>query len=446
MRTRIGAIARPAAAWPLAWRFMRLVGRFGPICARLVVAGFLLSGAAACSAAGPAAPHAATAPASTTPASTSSGANPAAPAVFVTAGQAEVKGSGKATGPAGRGSSRPAGSSSPGAGAAAQDTAGNPGGQAPVPAAAQAVDTSHPDHVIGDGTPAGCTSAAVVQAVAEGGIITFNCGPAPVTITMTATAKVVNTSHQVVLDGGGKVTLSGGGTNRILYLNTCDAAQAYSTSDCWEQQWPQLVVQNLTFTDAYSATAEAGNASYGGGAVFDEGGQLKVVNSVFTADRCYASGPDLGGGAIRATGMDMSIPVYITDDTFTGNSCSNGAALSGLFANFAVYNSLFTGNKAVGSGANPAAAGTAGGGSGGAIYTDGTGYDLLVDGSAMSGNTANEGGGAIFYVVNSGGGTLTIDDSTLTGNPSGKFQNAPGIFDEVDSVVTQPAESGSSVS
>jgi hypothetical protein len=315
-----------------------------------------------------------------------------------------------------------------------------------VPAAGQAVDTSHPDHVIGTGTPAGCTSAAVVQAVAEGGIITFDCGPEPVTITMTATAKVVNTSHQVVLDGGGKVTLSGGGSTRILYMNTCDQAQTYTTTNCWEQQWPQLVVQNLTLSDAYSAIQQSKTASYGGGAVFDEGGQLKVVNSVFTGDRCYASGPDLGGAAIRATGMYMQVPVYITNDTFTGNSCSNGAALSGLYANFAVYNSVMTGNQATGSGANPAKSGTAGGGSGGAIYTDGNGYDLLVDGTVMSGNKANEGGGAIFFVVDAGGGMLTIDNSTLSGNTSGAFQNAPGIFDEVNSVVTQPSESGSSVS
>ena len=45
---------------------------------------------------------------------------------------------------------------------------------------------------IGNGTPASCTSAAVVEAVAAGGIITFDCGPDPVTITMTATAKVRN--------------------------------------------------------------------------------------------------------------------------------------------------------------------------------------------------------------------------------------------------------------
>ena len=58
----------------------------------------------------------------------------------------------------------------------------------------------------------------------------------------------------------------------------------------------------------------------------------------------------------------------------------------------------------------------------------------------MSDNSAREGGGAIFFVVDAGGGTLTIDTSTLHHNPSGEFQNAPGIFDEVDSVVTNPAE------
>ena len=428
---------------------MRLVGRFGLVWARLAAAGFLVTAVAACAgvAAAPAAvPHSSAGPASTAPAGGSLDGQPA----FITAGPAVDKHAHAA------GSRSPAASSrTPTSAATTSGTttsagtalqAGNPNGHATVPAAGLAVDSSHPDHVIGTGSPAGCTSAAVVQAVAEGGIITFDCGSRPVTITMTATAKVVNTSHQVVLDGGGKVTLSGGGSIRILYMNTCDAAQTYTTSDCWEQQWPQLVVQNMTFTDAYSSTMQSKTASYGGGAIFDEGGQLKVVNSVFTGDQCYASGPDLGGGAIRATGMYMQVPVYIANDTFTGNSCSNGAALSGLYANFAVYNSLMTDNKAIGSGANPAASGTAGGGSGGAIYTDGDGYNLLIDGTVMTGNTAPEGGGAIFFVVDADGGTLTIDDSTLSGNTSGAFQNAPGIFDEVNSVDTQPVESGSSVS
>ncbi len=322
---------------------------------------------------------------------------------------------------------------------AAVPSVGNPNGHEAVPAAAQAVNTSHPNHVIGHGTPASCTSAGVVKAVAEGGIITFDCGRNPVTITMTATAKVVNTSHRVVLDGGGKVTLSGGGKIRILYMNTCDPKQKFITDDCWEQQWPQLVVQNLTFKNAYSATRQAaGVQTYGGGAIFDMGGQLKVVNSAFIGNRCYQYGPDLGGAAIRAYGMYMGTPVYITHDTFTGNSCSNGAALSGLYANFDVINSLLTNNKAIGWGANPAKPGTPGGGSGGAIYTDGDSYNLIIDGTAMSGNTGREGGGAIFYVVNAGGGTLTIKYSTLHHNPSGQFYNAPGIFDSVDGALAQP--------
>ena len=86
-------------------------------------------------------------------------------------------------------------------------SAGNPNGHATIPAAAQPVDTSHPDHVIGTGTPASCTSAAVVAAVAAGGIITFNCGSAPVTIALTATAKVRNTASTVVIDGGGRVKI-----------------------------------------------------------------------------------------------------------------------------------------------------------------------------------------------------------------------------------------------
>ena len=125
-----------------------------------------------------------------------------------------------------------------------------------MPRAARAVNTSHPNRVIGNGTPASCTSAAVVRAVAKGGVITFNCGPKPVTITMNATAKVVNTSHRVVLDGGNRVTLSGGGKHQILYMNTCDKKQIWTTDDCFDQEWPQLIVQNLTFEDGYSAVRQ----------------------------------------------------------------------------------------------------------------------------------------------------------------------------------------------
>jgi hypothetical protein len=316
------------------------------------------------------------------------------------------------------------------AAARALPSAGNPNGHASVPPAARAVNTSHPNHVIGKGTPASCTSAAVVRAVAKGGVITFNCGPNPVTITMKATAKVVNTSHRVVLDGGNRVTLSGGGKHQILYMNTCDKKQIWTTDDCFNQQWPQLIVQNLTFEDGYSAVQQTATSFYGGGAIYAEGGQFKVVNSRFIANRCVRTGPDLGGAAIRALAEWRNRPVYITSDTFRGGVCSNGGALSSIDVNWDVFNSLMLNNRAVGFGANPAQAGTPGGGSGGAIYTDGDNYNVLVEGTIIRGNSAREGGGGIFFVVDNNQGTLTIKNSTLHNNPSGEFFTAgfPGIF------------------
>jgi hypothetical protein len=185
--------------------------------------------------------------------------------------------------------------------------AGNPHGHFPVPPAGRAVNTSHPNHVIGDGKPASCTSAAVVRAVAAGGIIRFDCGTKPVTIVMTATARVPKTRHLVVLDGRGLVTLSGGGKHRILFSDTC--AGTWSTDDCVNQPYPKIVVQNITFSSGFNGTHQATCTANvprcwyggvdGGGAIYAEGGQFKAVNSRFTGNRCYRYGPDLGGGAIR---------------------------------------------------------------------------------------------------------------------------------------------------
>ena len=308
---------------------------------------------------------------------------------------------------------------------------GNPSGHATIPADARPVDTSHPAHKIGNGTPAGCTSAAVVKAVAQGGIITFDCGPSPVTITMTATAKVRNTSSSVVLDGGGRVTLSGGGKRRILYMNTCDKAQTWITSHCNDQATPKLTVQNMVFADGNSIGQKTNDSvGGGGGAIFDRGGRLKVINSRFTGNRCDSTGPDLGGAAIRAIEQYQDLPVYVVNSTFTGGVCSNGSGLSSIQVSWTVLNSVFTGNSAIGNGANPARSGTPGGGSGGAIYLDGDDFTLSLDGTLIEDNKAKEGGGAVFFVSNDRTGSLKIHNSKLLHNPSAGFETdgLPGIF------------------
>jgi hypothetical protein len=287
---------------------------------------------------------------------------------------------------------------------------------------------ARPDRIVGHGTPASCTSAAVVAAVRTGGTIRFDCGPNPVTIRMDATAKVRNTSARVVLDGGGLVTLSGEGRRRILYMDTCDRSQVWTTSHCDDQATPQLVVENIAFAEGNSTGQRFDGG--GGGAIFDRGGRLRVVNSVFTANRCDHYGPDLGGGAVRALSQYRGLPVYVVGSRFTGNVCSNGAALSSIGVSWTVLNSRFVGNRAIGAGANPARAGSPGGGSGGAIYNDGDRMTLTISGSTFMDNHANEGGGAIFFVSNDRTGTMSIRDSTLTNNPNDGFHTPglPGIF------------------
>jgi Chlamydia polymorphic membrane protein (Chlamydia_PMP) repeat len=305
--------------------------------------------------------------------------------------------------------------------------AARPGGPS-VPVDTRGVDTSHPDRVVGSGTPASCTSAAVVAAVAAGGVIAFDCGPAPVTIAMTQTAKIVNAHPRTVLDGGGKVTLSGGGRRRILYQNTCDQQQGYTTDHCQDQATPELVVQNLTFANGNSTgdRTEGG----GGGAIFVRGGRLSVIGSRFTGNRCDPTGPDLGGAALRVLSQFHGQPVRVVGSTFTGGVCSNGGALSSIGVSWDIADSTFTGNKAIGSGANPARSGTPGGGSGGAIYLDGNTFTLRITGSRITGNSAAEGGGAIFFVSNDRTGTATVTGSTISGNPSAGFETAglPGWF------------------
>ncbi len=286
--------------------------------------------------------------------------------------------------------------------------------------------------MVGNGARASCTSAAVVAAVARGGFIAFNCGPRPVTITMTGTARVFNTSHQVVLDGGGKITLNGGGRHQILYMNTCDWTPR-PDRNCFTQEWPQLIVENIALENGSSMVRERRGVSFGGGgggAIFDLGGQLRVVNSRFIDNHCYSVGPDLGGAAIRALAQWHGQPVYINHDTFSGGSCSNGGALSSIGVSWVILNSVMENNEAIGFGANPARRGTPGGGSGGAIYTDGSGYSVEIAGTVIRGNYAREGGGAIFFVSNDRAGRLTIENSTLLSNPSAVFWTRayPGIF------------------
>jgi hypothetical protein len=308
--------------------------------------------------------------------------------------------------------------------------AGNPSGQCAVPAQAREEDTAVPDRVVGDGTPESCSGEAFIAAVASGGRIRFACGPEPVVIMLDRPAKVDNAANpDVVIDGGGLVTLSGGGTTRILYMNTCDPEQHFTTDHCDNQETPRLTLQNLTFADADSSS----EVEYaGGGAVWVRGGQLKVINSRFFNNTCIGLGPDVGGAGIRAFSQFENLPVYVVNSTFGGaegygNECANGGGISSIGVSWSIINSVFSYNRAVGNGGNPAEPGTPGGGSGGAIYNDGESMDLSVCGTLIEDNVVNAFGSGIFFVNNNHEGSLRIEDSSVLRNSGGGWNVLPGV-------------------
>jgi hypothetical protein len=151
--------------------------------------------------------------------------------------------------------------------------------------------------VVGDGTAASCTAAAFETAVQKGGV-TFNCGPDPVTITLDHQIKLLNNAgpdglgHRVI-DGGSKVTLSGGDTTRLLYQDACDQSLGQVAGDCTNSPNPSLVIQNLALANAVDSD------TVGGGAVYVRGGRLKVFFSSF------CNNADAEDGAERAGGQSM---------------------------------------------------------------------------------------------------------------------------------------------
>lgn len=319
--------------------------------------------------------------------------------------------------------------------------AGNPEGGCAIPPEAGPEDVSSPDHVVGTGTPASCTADAFIDAVALGGVITFDCGPDPVTITLDRPAKVFNDTARdgITIDGGGLVTLSGGGTTRILYMNTCDEDQVWTTATCQNQDHPHLSVQNLTFVDADSRGEDEFD---GGGAIWVRGGRFKVVNSRFFNNVCADVGPDVGGAGVRVFSQFEGRPVYVVNSTFGGdegygNTCANGGGISSINVSWTILNSVFSHNHATGNGGNPMMAGTPGGGSGGAIYNDGNTMTLSLCGTRIQHNDVIQHGSAIFFVTNDHSGNIVIDRSTITDNTGGSwYVTYPQISNHDDTPIT----------
>ena len=289
------------------------------------------------------------------------------------------------------------------------------------------IDTSAVTARVGNGTAASCTAGALQAAVNSGGTVSFNCGVAPVTIAITSTISV-SPSLNTVIDGGGKITLDGGGNTRIMRL----AQQNYRTNS------NGLTLQRITLANGQAQgtgyvapnpnnpACAYGFAGGSGGAIEVNDARLHVIDATFVNNKAASPGPDVGGGAIYSAG---SLDLTVVNSRFSGNSGSNSGAVGLLQTNGRFFNSTFDNNAATGVGQNYAGGAASGcvgvghpnqggaGGNGGAIAIDGSDdTDQIFCGTRFIGNNAGALAGAIFRTANVNPRLTTIDRSEIHAN------------------------------
>ena len=256
-------------------------------------------------------------------------------------------------------------------------------------------DFTSPDHVIGDGTPASCTEAALRDAVDAGGTITFDCGPEEHVIAIGEPLRLVLGGPDVSVDGGGLIVLDGGGDGRL-----------FAVDSSFERGEPTLTVQGLTLRNGRARMSDGTDGpTRGGGALWSLGGTLVAIDCVFDGNETPVDGADIAGGAIYNVGEGAT---YVVRSVFSNNRGASGGALGNLLNDFFVLDSVMVGNAATGLGT--------GGGNGGAIYSDGVEQEAVICGSELRGNDARVLGGGMFRVSNTPTGTQLITRTLVADN------------------------------
>ncbi|ADC47940.1 adhesin-like protein [Methanobrevibacter ruminantium M1] len=222
--------------------------------------------------------------------------------------------------------------------------------------------------------------------------------------------------------------------------------------------------------DSNNITFRSANDDNGGAAVYNLNGQLTIEKSNITnnlkdivirngnagdllvgvvvtsgetliTDSYFANNTGSWGGAISSLGYmnneDYTLTVIGT--TFEGNNATFGGAIFVESSNLVVDDCTFNENAGVGKG-SPGSASTQGGAivvfpsgtkatitdsrfnknsanTGGAVSLAGVDQDSLIEGCTFTENTGNDGGAV--YLWTQGDATVTVKDSTFTGNTAG---------------------------
>lgn len=274
---------------------------------------------------------------------------------------------------------------------------------------------------VGDGTESGCSFESLEKAIdslvkmKKGGSIRFLTGGKQITIPIKHSLKIASPDSPLVIDGGNMITLDGQNRCRII--------------EC--KNYARLVLANIRLVN--------GSADSSGGALLHPWfGTLACYNVTFVNNHCTARGPEFGGGAVFAGGLNEAI---FQQCIFTGNSGSNGGAILNRGTNLKIDSCLFDRNRATGNGGGKDAGEAGKGGLGGGVYIDGMNYDMAepfqLQKTTFSGNVSHCHGSAVFsyYYKNKPGqsGALieqcsfndNVDSGTITSTGTLYHEGAP---------------------
>jgi len=245
--------------------------------------------------------------------------------------------------------------------------------------------------VVGDGTPASCTAAALESAIAGGGAITFACGPDPVTIP----GGPYTVAGAITIDGDGLITLSGENAHRHFVVQA-DASLhltnlALIDGIAADGAGSILSEGTLTLDTVAIRNSRTTGEGTGGGAIVSLGGTLTILNSQLTGNEAAYT-----GGALI---LSDSVTV-IENSVFADNTAQVFGAIDGSGI-LTIRKSIFRGNRATA-------------GDGGAVgVVQATAH---IEASLIEGNFAGGGGGGVYISPNYPGTTVTIRDTRIAQN------------------------------
>lgn len=196
--------------------------------------------------------------------------------------------------------------------------------------------------VVGDGTPESCTEAAFATAFTTPGLVTFDCGPDPVTITLTTR---YNVPAEATLDGGSLVTLHSNTTGGMFLIESADALTLTHLTLTGGRYHDHGAIENFGTFRAISATFAEMNpypSATSHSPFLWNLGTAELYDSVVRDSVNFDDGGGLLPVIYNATGAGQNASLWVENSQFLDNY--GGSIFSQFAGQVTVLNSTFQGN------------------------------------------------------------------------------------------------------